>query len=67
MDTAADSSMGTATSCPRVSALSGLKVSRCGSAGPRCEPGSTRMQPLSGVAGLRATQAVSTSIGASPQ
>jgi hypothetical protein len=41
------------------------KVSACGTTSRRCVPGTTRMQPLSTVLGLSATQAVTTSPSAS--
>ena len=52
--------------CPRESLLSAAKVSACGT-GPKCVPGITRMLPDSGVEGVSAIQAVTTSALDSPQ
>ncbi len=61
MSTHRAGSTATSISWPRESMLSLAKVSLCGDSSPICEPVITDMQPLSFVAGLKATQAVSTS------
>ena len=47
--------------------MRGEKVSVCGSTSRLWLPGTTRMQPLSGVLGESAIQAVTMSAGSSPQ
>jgi hypothetical protein len=67
MATVLDSSTSTVISWPRVSMLLSRYMSSWGMNSPLWLPGSTLMQPLSGVAGESASQTVIRSSVSSPQ